>query len=97
MEEEVVTSREAEKIEEEEMKEDETTERGDSETCTSFGVKPTAQTGQNETEPTLGEKEVADQKGVEEGVMKMLAETDWEIEPVEEREGEPIGLPSLCQ
>ena len=49
MEEEVVTSREAEKIEEEEMKEDETTEGRESETCTSFGVKPTAQTGHNET------------------------------------------------
>ena len=86
MKEEVVTSRE-EKIEKDEMEEDETTEEEESETCTSFGVKPTAQTGQNEAEPTLVNKEVVDQKGVE-GVLKMLAEMDWEIEPVEEREGE---------
>ena len=95
MEEEVVTSREAEKIEEGEMKEDETTERGEGETCTSFEVKPTAQTGQNETEPTLSDEEVVDQKGVEEGVLKMLAETDWEIEPVEEREGEETPRPAV--
>ena len=79
MKEEVVISREAEKIEEEEMKEDETTEGGESETY---------------TEPTLGDEEVVDQKGVEE-VLKMLAETDWEIEPVEEREGEETPRPAV--
>ena len=40
MEEEVVTSREAEKIEEEEMEEDETTEGRESETCISFSRLP---------------------------------------------------------
>ena len=58
MEEEIVTSREAEKIEKDEMEENETTEEGENETCTGSGVKPTAQTGHNETEPTLGDEEV---------------------------------------
>ena len=94
---EVATSREAEKIEGEEMKEDETTEGEESETCTRFELEPTAQTGQNETEPTLITKAAVDQKNVEEGVLRMLAETDW-IEPVEEREEEkakelPVTVP----
>ena len=83
---EVATSREAEKIEEEEMKEDETTEGEESVTCTSFGLEPTSRTGQNEMEPTLITKAAVDQKNVEEEVLRILAETDWEIEPVEERE-----------
>ena len=68
------------------MKEDETTEGGESETCTSCRLEPTAQTGQHKTEPTLITKAAVDQKNVQEGVLRMLAETDWEIEPVEERE-----------
>ena len=44
MEDEEATSRE-EKIEKDEMEEDETSEEEESETCTSFGVEPTAQTG----------------------------------------------------
>ena len=72
----------------------ETTEEEESEPCTGFGVEPTAQTGQNETEPTLVAIEVVDQKGVEEGVLRMLAETDWEIEPGEEREGEETNRPA---
>ena len=81
---EVDTPREAEKIEDEEMKEDETMEKEESETCSSFELEPTARRGHNETEPTQMTDAAVDQKSIEEGVMKMLAKTDWEIEPVEE-------------
>ena len=84
MEGEVVTSKEK-KIEKDETEENETMWEGESETCNSFGVKPTAQTGQREAEPTLITIAAVDQKNVKEGVLRVLAETDWEIEPVEER------------
>ena len=86
--------REVEKTEEE-TKEDETTEEEESETCNSFGLEPKARRGQDETGPTQVTEAAVDQKSVEEGVMQMLAEMDWEIEPVEEREEEKAKEPSI--
>ena len=73
---EVETPKEAEMMEVEETKGDEEKEGEESETCSSFGVEPTARRVQKETEPPHVTEAAVDQKSIEEGVLKMLTETD---------------------
>ena len=61
---------------EEEKKDEESKGREERETFNSSGVEPTERGEQNETELIRFTEVAVDQKKVEEGVMKMLVETD---------------------
>ena len=77
-----------------ELEEDETVEAVGEEDFSSSGADLATPRGREETKSAQPMDEMDDPLQIKDGVLKMLAETDWEIEPVEERNEASLNEPS---